>query len=226
VAAASTATTGAPWVSASAAAPKDSWKPYPTRVNVVAQTAVPSRLQGRKARSRIPEAPAKKGATARTMPMNRPARIALGPCCAKKPSTHSKAWRGHAQPRAVGEQEAASQPLAQPEAREVPERGGEAGQREDQREAHLALRGHDASEHDGGLARRDQSDEGAGFEEGEAGDEALGPGAERVREIGERRLVGWLHKPGRDRGERHRGEQPGAEQATRGSRAGGSAVLA
>jgi hypothetical protein len=48
------------------------------------QMAVPSRLQGRRSRSRVPEA--RKGGRA-TMQMNRPAGIALGPCCAKKPST-------------------------------------------------------------------------------------------------------------------------------------------
>jgi hypothetical protein len=59
----------------------------------------------------------------------------------------------------------------------------------------------------------DQPHKGAGFEEGEAGDEAVGPGAERVREVGERGLeIGWLHEPSRDHGEHDRGEQPAAKQ--------------
>src|SRR5918999_5200363 len=100
------------------------------------------------------------------------------------------------------EQEAAAQPLAEPEAREIPERGGEPGEREDQGEADLALGGHDTAEHDRGLAGGHEPDEGAGLEKGQGGHQGVGPGAERPGEIGEGALeVGRLDDTGGHGGE-------------------------
>ena len=57
----------------------DAEKPYPTAVKVAAQSRAPARLQGTKRRRPRPEAPARKGETARTMPVNRPSSTALPP---------------------------------------------------------------------------------------------------------------------------------------------------
>ena len=57
----------------------DSEKPYPTSVKVVAQSSAPAALQGRKRTSARPDAPARKGETARTTPAKRPTRIVFPP---------------------------------------------------------------------------------------------------------------------------------------------------
>ena len=75
----------------------------------------------------MPEAPARNGATARTMPMKRPTRIALGPWRSKKRLDALQARRGDAEARAAGDEEAPAQALAEREAREVAERRGQPG---------------------------------------------------------------------------------------------------
>ena len=183
---------------------------------------MPSRLQGRNARRRIPEAPARNGATARTSPMKRPRRIALAPWRSKKLSTRSRRaavtpTRG---PRAM--QEPAPEALAEPEAHQVAERGRDPRDQQHRDEVDVALRRHDPAEHDRRLARRDEPDEGSGLEEGEAADERVGPGPERVGQVRERALeVRRLDEPGRHRGERGGREGGGGEQRADRQRAGG-----
>src|SRR3954470_7399772 len=115
--------------------------------------------------------------------------------------------------RAVRLQEPPSEPAAEEEAGEVAEGGGRPGDEDHHREAHVALGGDDAAEHDRGLARRDETDERAGLEERERGDERVGPRAERLREVGEGALeIRRLNDAGGERDERGGGEQPAAEQ--------------
>ena len=141
--------------------------------------------------------------------MKRPIRIALPPWRSKKSSTRVEARRRDADPRAVLDQEAPAEAAAEPEAREVAERGGGPGDQQHQRQVDAALGRDDAAEHDRGLARGDEADERAGLEEREPADERVGPGAERVGEVGQRALeVGRLDDAGLD--ER---EQRGAQQA-------------
>ncbi len=72
---------------------------------------------------------------------------------------------------------------------------------------------HDTAEHDRGLARSDQADERAGLEEGECGDERVGPGAERVREVGERAFeVGRRDDAGLHEREQRGAHKPDAEE--------------
>ena len=82
----------------------------------------------------MPEAPARNGATARTMPTKRPTRIAFGPWRSKKPSTRASRGARDADPRPVGDQEAPPEPAAEHEAREVAGRGGEPHQQQHQRQ--------------------------------------------------------------------------------------------
>src|SRR4051812_27091641 len=83
---------------------------------------------------------------------------------------------GHAHAARAGRaQEAHAEPPAEEVADEVAERGGGPDDREQERELHLAAGGDDAAEDDGGLARRDEADEGARLQEGEAGDERVRP---------------------------------------------------
>jgi hypothetical protein len=123
---------------------------------------------------------------------------------------------GDAQPRAAGDQEAATEALAEQEARQVAERGGQPGDQEDDRQVDAALRGDDAAEDDGGLAGGDEADERPGLQERERRDEQVGPRAERVREVGEDLLeVRRLDEPGRHRREGGGGEDAGRHQPAR-----------
>jgi hypothetical protein len=63
--------------------------------------------------------------------------------------------------------------------------GGEPDDQQHRGQLDLALGGDDASQHDRGLAGRDEPDEGAGLEERQAADQEVGPGAERLGEVGE-----------------------------------------
>jgi hypothetical protein len=115
-------------------------------------------------------------------------------------------------PWPAGEQEAAPESLAEPEAHQVAECGREPRDQEHRAEVCVALGGDDAAEHDCGLAGGDESDEGSGLEEGQAGDEGVGPGAERVGEVGERGLeVRRLHEA-RGGGDERRGGKGGGGQ--------------
>ena len=89
---------------------------------------------------------------------------------------------GDADPRAVGEQEATAQPPAERIAGEVAERGGQPGRQQDDGQADASLGGDHAAEDDRGLTGRDEAHERAGLQEGEAGDQRVGPGAERLGE--------------------------------------------
>jgi hypothetical protein len=99
--------------------------------------------------------------------MKRPIRIALPPWRSKKLSTRSS--RGAVTPMRgpCVDQEAPPEAAAEPEAREIAERGRAPGDQEHQRQADAALGRDDAAEHDRGLARGDQPDERAGLEERE-----------------------------------------------------------
>ena len=110
---------------------------------------------------------------------------------------------------AVLDQEAAPELAAERERREVAERRGGPGDREHRDEVDAALRGHHAAEHDRRLTRRDEPDEGAGLEEGERADEQVGPGAERLGEVGE----DLLEVRRRDEPGLHGREQPGRRDA-------------
>ena len=121
--------------------------------------------------------------------------------------------------RAARDQEAPAEALAEREAREVAERRGQPGDEDDRAEVDAALRGDDAAEHDRRLARGDEADERAGLQEGERGDQRVGPGAERVGEVGEQALeVGQAHDARRHEGEGGRGQHADDQQAARDAR--------
>ncbi len=145
--------------------------------------------------------------------MKRPIRIALPPWRSKKPSTRSSRGRGDADARAVRDQEAPPEAAAEPEAREVAERGRAPGDQQHQRQVDAALGRDHAAEHDRGLARGDQADERAGLEEREPADERVGPGAERVGEVGQRALeVGRRDDAGLHEREQRGAHEPDAEE--------------
>jgi hypothetical protein len=116
----------------------------------------------------------------------------------------------------VRDQEAAPELAAESEAREVAGRGGQPDEDEHQAELDLALRRHHAAQHHGRLARGDEPDERAGLEEGERADQRVGPRAERVRQVGERRVeVGHGDDAGRREREAERGHEGDGQQSRR-----------
>src|SRR5215207_3579213 len=86
-------------------------------------------------------------------------------------------------PGAVLDQESPSELRAQHEADRVAAEGGEPGDREDHRQRDVALLSDRPTQYHRELARRDQTHECPGFEEGEPADEQIRPRAEPLREI-------------------------------------------
>jgi hypothetical protein len=93
-----------------------------------------------------------------------------------------------AEPRALGDEEAAAEPAAEGKARQVTQRGAQPCHEEQRGQLGAALCRHHAADHDRRLPGHQQAHEGAGLEQREARDERVRPGAEGVGEVGQRSL--------------------------------------
>src|SRR3954454_13934731 len=120
---------------------------------------------------------------------------------------------GDADAGAARDEEAPPEAAPEREGGEVAGRGRRPGDREHEGEVDAALGRDDAAEHDRRLARRHEAHEGARLQEGERADHEVGPGAERVGEVGERaRQARRGEAPGLARGEHRRAGEPETEQ--------------
>jgi hypothetical protein len=168
----------------------------------------------------MPEAPARNGATARMIPMKRPMRIALGPWRSKNASICAS--RACETPRRgpCSSRNRRPEATAEQERDQVAARRRQPDERKQDGELHLALGRHHAAEDDGRLPRRDEADEGAGLQERQGRDEAVGPRAERLGEVLERALeVRELDDPGGHRRERRGGQDRDGDERQRRPRA-------
>src|SRR4051794_40971667 len=120
---------------------------------------------------------------------------------------------GDADAGAARDEEGAPEAAPEREGGEVAGRGRRPGDREHEGKVDAALARDAAAEHARGLAGPHEPHEGARPQEGERADHGVGPGAERVGEVGERaRQVRRGDDPRLDRGEHRRAGEPQAEQ--------------